>query len=103
MTVHVGDGDEVAVIAEVQRWLTDRGLQRGIPDFALLALDGHSEEAVLDVAWPDGLSFGDERVALLLNEPAEVLEAAGRHGYTFFTSVEALHAHAERHLAGAPT
>lgn len=76
-------------------------LQRGIEDFAILALDGRSEEAVLDVAWPDGLTHGEERVALLLNEPPEVVEAAGRHGYRFFTSVPALQAHAQRYLADA--
>lgn len=40
-------------------------------------------------------------VALLLNEPPEVVEAAGRHGYRFFTSVIALQAHAHRYLADA--
>jgi hypothetical protein len=96
VTVHTGDEEETAVITELQDWLTERGLQRGIQDFALLALDGHSEEAVLDVAWPDGLSFGEEKVALLLNEPPETLEAAGSHGYTFFTTVGALRDHADQ-------
>lgn len=96
-----GSGDEEeAEITEAQRWVEDRGLRLGIESFALLALDGQSEEAVLDVAWPDGLDHGEERVALLLNESADVLEAAGRHGYRFFTSVEHLKRYAERQLAG---
>lgn len=96
-----GSGDEEeAEITEAQRWVEDRGLRVGIESFALLALDGQSEEAVLDVAWPDGLDHGEERVALLLNESADVLEAAGRHGYRFFTSVEDLKRYAERQLAG---
>ncbi len=55
---------------------------------------------MLDLAWPDGLTHGDAKVALLLNEPPEVLEAAGRHGYRFFTSVGALREFAEEQLAG---
>lgn len=93
------DGEEERVIAELQRWLTAQGLQPGIEAFALLALDGQSEEAVMDVAWPDGLSHGEEKVALLLNEPPDVLEAAGSHGYRFFTSVETLRGYAEEQLA----
>lgn len=100
--VTVGGGDEEdQVTADVQGWMADRGLQRGIEDFAILALDGRSEEAVLDIAWPDGLTHGEEKVALLLNEPPEVVEAAGRHGYRFFTSVGELQTYAQQYLAEA--
>lgn len=96
---HVGGGDdEEASLARVQAWMEEQGLQRGVEHFALLALDGQVEEGVLDLAWPDGLEFGGERVALLLDEPAEVRDVAGRHGFRYFTTAESLLAHADREL-----
>lgn len=93
--------EEERAIEGLRSWLGERGLNRGIDSLALLGLDAQSEEAVLDVAWPEGLAHGDERVALLLNEPVEVLEVAGRHGYRFFTSIEALKEYADEHVAAS--
>ncbi len=90
--------EETAELARLQAWMHERGVNRGVESFALLALDGGREEAVLDLAWPDGLRYGTERVALLLEEPSAVQEAAGRHGYRFFTSVLELEQYAEREL-----
>lgn len=95
VTVGSADEDEEREVAALQRWASDQGFQPGIKDFAILALDGRSEEAVLDIAWPDGLAHGEGKVALLLNEPSEVLEAAGRHGYRFFTSASELRQYAQ--------
>ncbi len=95
----VGAGDEEAAeIDRVKAWMSERGLSPGVEAFALLGLDGGREEAVLDLAWPDGLRYGMERVALLLDEPPPVQEAAGRHGYRFFTSVPEIQQYAEREL-----
>ena len=101
VTVGSADEDEEKEVAALQRWASEQGFQRGIEAFAILALDGHREEAVLDIAWPDGLAHGEDKVALLLNEPPEVLEAAGRHGYRFFTSASELRQYAQVDL-GAP-
>lgn len=100
VTIHAGEENEDREIEGMQRWMYEQGLARGIRDFALLALDGASEDAVLDVAWPDGLIHGDAKVALLLNEPPEILEAAGRHGHRFFTSVDELRRFVDEQLAG---
>lgn len=94
----VGDEDEEAVIDEVDAWVVERGLRSGFRAFALLSLDGMGEEAVLDIAWPDGLEFGGERVALLLEEPPEVRDAAGRHGFRFFTTRRELQEYVEQEL-----
>lgn len=96
----ISDGDEAALIAEVQAWLAERGLAAGIEDFALLGLDGDHEDAVLDLAWPEGLEHGGERVALLLDEPPDVRDAASRHGYRSFTNADALRAHVDREVLG---
>ena len=94
-----GADDEEATLAGVRAWMHDRGMERGIQYFALLALDGQVEEGVLDLAWPDGLEFGGERIALLLDEPAELKDIAARHGFRCFTSPDALLAYAEQQLA----
>ncbi len=100
--VQVSDGDEeTEQLAKVQEWVRERGLVAGIEAFALLELDGTRQEAVLDLAWPDGLRYGEERIALLLNEPAATQEAAGRHGYRFFTSVDELMSYVEREVVAA--
>lgn len=93
-----GGDDEEALLERVQAWMNEQGLQRGIEHFALFALDGQAEEGVIDLAWPDGLAFGGERIALLIDEPAEVRDVAGRHGFRYFTSAESLLAYADREL-----
>ena len=46
------------------------------------------QEAVFDLAWPDGLQFGlSQPVAVLLNKPAEATALAGRAGSRFFTEI----------------
>ncbi len=89
------EDDEAREIAYANAWAQEQGFVRGVESLALLAMDGLHEEAVLDLAWPEGLRYGQERIALLIDEPAEVQAAASRHGYRFFTSVVALQAHAE--------
>jgi hypothetical protein len=97
--VRVWSGDEEeATLARVSEWVSDRGMERGIQHFALLTLDGHLEEGVLDLAWPDGLRFGGERIALLLDEPPALQDIAARHGFRCFTSSEALLGYAEQEL-----
>lgn len=94
------DEHEAAIVARVQNAMEERSLEKGVEHYALLSVDGAIEEAVLDLAWPDGLEFGGERIALLLDEPPEVRDAAGSHGWRFFTSEEALLAHADHELLG---
>ena len=61
------------------------------------------QEAVFDLAWPDGLQFElSQPVAVLLNEPAEVTALAGRAGYRFFTEIEAFKHYVESEILGLP-
>lgn len=92
------DEDETAVIARVQDAMEERSLERGVRYLALLSRDGSVEQAILDLAWPDGLEFGGKPVALLLDEPEEVRNVASRHDFRFFTSEEDLLAYAEQVL-----
>lgn len=90
-TVAINDyDDESAIVEAVQAWAAENGLQSGIEALALWGLDGGAEEAILDLAWPDGLRYGEGPTALLVNEPPAVHEAARRHNYRCFTTVEDL-------------
>lgn len=90
--------DETAVIARIQDAMEERSLERGVRYLALVSPDGAVEQAILDLAWPDGLEFGGKPVALLLDEPEEVRAAARDHDFRFFTSEEELLAYAEQEL-----
>lgn len=87
--------NEEDVIFEVRDWLRDRGFDEGELDYQLAEDDG-SASFVLDVAWPRGLQVElSQPAALLLNEPAEVYEAAVKGGYRPFRSASELKAYVE--------
>lgn len=87
------DTEAVAVLA-VGEWVEAQGLARGERSYELVDESTREVEAQLDLAWPDGLQPGlTQPVALLLNEGPAVEEAAGRHGFRFFTAVEDLRAY----------
>lgn len=94
--------DEAERLADVQEWLSARGLRTGERAFALLGLDGRREDALLDLAWPDGLEHGGDRIALLLDEPPSVRDVAGSHGFRYFTSVEELQDYVETEWPALP-
>ena len=58
--------------------------------------------AVLDLVWPDGLQPGlSVPVAVLLNEPAEVLSMASAAGYRCFTEAVAFRAYVNAEILGS--
>ena len=87
--------DDGAELAEADDWAAAHGLSRGVLGFEL----GNNADTALDLAWPDGLQHGkSERVALLLNEPPDVLEAASAAGFRCFTSVTEFKRYVEREI-----
>jgi hypothetical protein len=93
------DDDEARIVDEVNAWLEERGLPRGEVSFELIGDNDGLLDAVLDLAWPDGIQVGlSGPVALLLNEESKVEEAAGGHGFRFFTSADDLKRHVETDL-----
>lgn len=95
------DDEEARIVDGVNAWLEERGLPRGEISFALVGEADGRVDAVLDLAWPDGIQVGlSGPVALLLNEESSVEEAAGEHGYRFFTSAEDLKRYVETALLG---
>jgi hypothetical protein len=80
--------DEEEQILACMEWVAERGLPE--PEVEYEVADGTTGEprAVFDVAWPAGLQVGfSPPVAILLNEPRELEEAANTAGYRFFTTI----------------
>ena len=81
---------EEGEIEAINDWVERQGLPRGQINFDLSDETTGTQLAVLDLAWPDGLqSELSVPVAVLLNEPADVLSKASAAGYRCFTEVEA--------------
>lgn len=94
----VDSEEEEQALAELQGWVSERGLAPGVLSFDLA--DDHGEPlAVLDLAWPEGVQprFSPP-VAVLLNEPAEVVAAASAAGFRCFTSTEGFRRYVMREL-----
>src|SRR5690606_17296531 len=81
--------DEDDLLMAINEWIVEHGLPEG--EFLYELADPNSGEAiaVFDLAWPHGLQEGlSEPVALLIDEPAEIHDAANRAGFRFFTDIE---------------
>ena len=77
-------------------WVEKQGLPRGQVSFDHADPETGASKAIFDLAWPDGLQPGlTEPVAVLLNEPAEVLAVASAAGFRCFTTAADLRAHVE--------
>ena len=77
-------------IEEVNCWMETQRLPRGRTNFSLSDDATGEQRAVLDLAWPDGIQAGlTQPVAVLLDEPPEVLSIASTSGYRCFTSTSA--------------
>lgn len=93
---------EEGEIEAINDWVGRQGLPRGQISFDLSDETTGTQLAVLDLVWPDGLQPGlSVPVAVLLNEPAEVLSMASTAGYQCFTSAEAFRAYVNAEILGA--
>ncbi len=86
----------------INDWIEGEGLPRGQISFDLSDETTGIQLAILDLAWPDGpqpeLSVP---VAVLLNEPAEVLSVASAAGYRCFTEAEVFRAYVNAEILGS--
>ena len=85
----VADDAEQQLIDDLRAWMKDQYLPEGQLSFELADATTGNPLAVLDLAWPLGIQEGlTHPVAVLLDEPLEVLSAANMAGFKFFTTVE---------------
>ncbi|HEX3045276.1 MAG TPA: DUF262 domain-containing protein [Bacillota bacterium] len=86
---NVVDEEEDRILRECNEWITAQGLPQGEFVYNLLAMEGIPEGIILDLVWPNGLQpHYSEPVAVLLNEGADVIEAASIAGFKCFTDIE---------------
>ena len=78
--------EEEELLIECNEWVVGKGLPEG--DFLYELADEETGDvvAVFDIAWPNGLQPGlSQPVALLINEGSDVIDAANKAGYRYFT------------------
>ena len=86
-------------IETLNDWVEKQGLPRGQVSFDHADPETGASKAILDLAWPDGLQPGlTGPVAVLLNEPAEVLAAANAAGFRCFTAAADFRTHVESEI-----
>lgn len=82
--------EEDEALRGVNAWVTQLGLAPGQLAFEIVDATNGEQQAVLDLAWPEGVQEGlTEPVALLLDEGEEVLALASSHGFRCFVEIEA--------------
>ena len=92
---------EEAEITAINDWVEERSLPRGSVGFELADETTGAPRAMIDLAWPEGLQAGlSAPVAVLLNEPPEVLSAASAAGYRCFTTRDAFQDYVETEILG---
>ena len=92
---------EEAQITTINDWVETWRLPRGAVGFELADEATGAQIAMIDLAWPEGLQAGlSAPVAVLLNEPPEVLSIASASGYRCFTTVEEFRTYVEAEILG---
>lgn len=79
--------DEDTILERVNDFAKEKGLPSGESAYEVFGEDDREPITVLDMAWPDGLQVGlSQPVALLIDEEAAVIKAAGNAGFRVFTN-----------------
>ena len=84
--------EEEARLEKCNRWCVKRGLPEGEISYELVHLETGKQLAFLDLAWPNGLQSGlTQPVCVLIDEGADVEDAASLAGYRCFSTIRAFH------------
>ena len=97
----IGDGEvaiggavndeEHQILLDINVWVVGRELPEGEVGYELVTEESGELQAVLDLAWPDGVQEGlSQPVALLIDEDAEIESIANQAGFRVYTNVESL-------------
>ena len=81
--------EEEEQLEQLNKWVVEQGLPRGQIAHEIADPRTGQQEAILDLAWPQGLQEGlSQPIAVLLNEDKQVLALASERGYRCFTDPE---------------
>lgn len=93
--------EEEKELAELNAWVQSLGLAKGILAFELVNEATGGQQAVLDIAWPNGVRQElTEAVALLIDESSELLSLANSAGFRCFTTAAAFRQYVIHEVAG---
>jgi hypothetical protein len=93
--------DEERDLQAINEWMISLSLPAGVLSYSLSDDDTGAQRAVLDLAWPDGIQRElSTPVAVLLNEPAELLTIANQAGFKYFVTVESFREYVETEILG---
>ena len=80
---------EEEALEELNDWIEVQGLPRGVLSYGFADAETGQQRAVFDLTWPNGIQEElSQPVAVLLNEPAEVLSIASQAGFRCFTDTD---------------
>jgi hypothetical protein len=83
--------EEEQLLEEVNAWVTEQNLPKGILTYELVDEETGEQKAILDLAWPQGIQVElSQPVALLLGKSSETIALISQEGYKCFTKTEAL-------------
>lgn len=86
----ISSESEEAQLTELNDWVVSQGLPRGEMNYDFADPATGEQQAVFDLAWPNGIQEElSAPVVVLLDEAAEMLALASAAGYRCFTSVSA--------------
>lgn len=92
----ISSAEEEAELTALNEWVVQSGLPAGELAWDYADPETGMQQAVFDLAWPDGLQPGlSEPVAVLLNEEPAVITLASQAGYRCFTSAASFRRHVE--------
>jgi hypothetical protein len=86
----ISSEEEEAKLEELNDWMEEQGLPRGIVGYELADAESGEQQAVLDLAWPSGIQEElSQPVAVMLNEEAATVTLASQAGFRCFTDSRA--------------
>jgi hypothetical protein len=92
----ISSEEEEQQLEALNVWVAARGLPRGALAYDLADPHTGAQQAVLDLAWPDGLQEElSQPVAVLLNEEGSTIALASQAGFRCFTDVDAFRVYIE--------
>jgi hypothetical protein len=93
--------EEEAELEALNAWVEAKGLPRGEISYDFTDPESGTQQAVFDLAWPQGIQEElSQPVAVLLNEPAEVIALASQGGFRCFTSAADFKRYVAREIVG---
>lgn len=94
----IATGEEEQILRSCNDWVIRIGLAEGYIGYELIDEDGELQ-AVVDLAWPEGVQEGlSDPVALLIDEGDEVEELLNHAGFRYYTDIDGFKDYVNREI-----